>query len=167
MSKTIPLSQEKVALIDDEDYDRVNQYLWCASLAPDKKTYYAKHELPDGDRLYLHRFIASATKDILVDHKNHNGLDCRKENLRQCTRAQNNANKSKTHGGSKYKGVCWDKSRNKWKAELTYDYTHVFIGRFSDEIEAALAYDTEARRYFDEFAHTNFPQKGDSNYETV
>jgi hypothetical protein len=92
-----------------------------------------------------------------VDHWNHDGLDNRRENLRVCTKAQNNHNcrKHRWHNGeytsSKYKGVCWNKTEKKWMA-----YIHrKTLGYFRTEEEAALAYNAAATRDFGEFAVLN------------
>lgn len=96
----------------------------------------------------------------MCDHKNRNKLDNRRSNLRICTSSQNHQNsrarakRAKIH--SRFKGVCWDKENNKWRVGLRLNYKAVDVGRFTDEIEAAKAYDEAARKAFGEFALTNF-----------
>ena len=97
--------------------------------------------------------------ELQVDHINGNRLDNRKENLRLATPQQNQMNrKSHRNSTSKYKGVSWDKSRNKWRALIMIDNKYKHIGRYQDEREAALAYDKAARELFGEYAHLNFEE---------
>jgi hypothetical protein len=91
-----------------------------------------------------------------IDHKNGNGLDNRKANLREATRSQQTANARKTSRpkSSIYKGVC--RFRGAWVARIQPDGKCIHLGTFHDEKEAALAYDNAAREMFGEFANTNF-----------
>lgn len=91
-----------------------------------------------------------------VDHRNCNGLDNRKENLRICTNQQNNMNKvSYRNSSSKYKGVYKDNERGGWAAQITIDGKKKFIGRYKIEEDAAVAYDRFAIKLFGEFAKLN------------
>lgn len=106
----------------------------------------------------MHHFILGLDAWTLVDHKNRDTLDNRRENLRVATTSQNGANQSKRPGGSsRFKGVCWDKSRGKWKARIMLNYKNVHIGRFLVEEDAARAHDVRAREVWGEFAVLNFP----------
>lgn len=92
-----------------------------------------------------------------VDHKDGDGLNNQKENLRCCTHSQNCANvlitKRNTSG---FKGVS--RFRNKWKAEITHNYKRIYLGLFVSKIDAALEYDHFAKLLFGEFAALNFPE---------
>jgi hypothetical protein len=101
-----------------------------------------------------------APADRLVDHRNNDGLDNRRDNLRLATRSQNMYNKLKTKSktSSRFIGVSFDKSRRKWEARIYYQGRKIWLGRFDSEIDAALAYDEAARKYHGEFARLNFPQ---------
>lgn len=151
----IPLTQGKFAIVDAEDYDRLSQYQWYASKC--KNTFYALRHTGRAT-IVMHRQIMHAPKGVLCDHKNHNGLDNRKTNLRLCTNAQNSFNrKPKTNGTSKYKGVCWHKSNRKWSARVSCNGRLYNLGYFDNQIDAAIAYDRKAEQIFGEFAYLNFP----------
>jgi hypothetical protein len=111
-------------------------------------------------------FISLKTSGILdppdhlfVDHINHNGLDNRKANLRTATRRQNSYNRIhfRKNPYSKYKGVSFKKRTKKWNVQIRYDGQSRFIGSFDSEIEAAKAYDKDAKKHHGEFAVLNFP----------
>jgi hypothetical protein len=157
--KTIPLSQGLFALVDDADYPRVTAHKWSASKS--RSNLYAVRTIktPDGRRRsqLLHRFIMGVTDPTIdVDHKDHDGLNCQRHNLRRCVRGENDGNRRKTRGASRFKGVSWASGRELWRACIRIEKT-VHLGYFSDEIEAALAYDTAARIRFGVMANCNFP----------
>jgi len=166
MSKQIPLTQSKFAIVDNEDYEWLMQWKWCAAKV--RNTFYATRVI--GTRLNqqtisMHRLIMNTAKEMQTDHRNHNGLDNRKENIRTCTHSENQHNRKVTHKGtSKYKGVCWKKGitykghqyDGKWCTQITNKDKSIHIGYFNDEIKAAKAYDQKAKELFGEFAHTNF-----------
>jgi hypothetical protein len=96
---------------------------------------------------------------MVADHINGKGYDNRKANLRLATRSQNCMNKPfiKTKpSSSKYRGVSWSKSQKKWHVQIGLKGKCIFIGYFEDEISAAKAYDTAAKKYHKEFAVLNF-----------
>jgi len=98
-----------------------------------------------------------------VDHINGDKLDNRwPENLRVATRSQNTANSKPHTGTSRYKGVSWNKRDRRWKAQIRHNGKLLYLGYFTDQIEAAKAYDTAALRLHGEYARCNFPQ-GDTN----
>lgn len=152
-----------VALVSDEDYERVNQYKW--SFDPDSRGGYAVRKVfveRDGQRqqrkIMMHRFILGAPVGWDVDHGNHNGLDNRRGNIRLATRSQNCANRgAKPNSGSQYKGVHWHKRDKRWHASICVSGAKKFLGSFTDEESAALAYDAAALAAWGEFAHLNFP----------
>jgi hypothetical protein len=156
--KEIKLTQGKVTLIDDEDYDYLSQWKWFAQ--KDGHTYYAKRNLRSkGVHTYpiMHRVIMNTPKGMEVDHIDHNGLNNQKSNLRNCTRSQNQMN-VKPGGESKYLGVYYDK-KGKYKyirAMIRINNKNIYLGVFSTEIEAARVYDAVAKKYKGEFANLNF-----------
>jgi len=161
--REIPLTQGKVAIVDDEDFEELSKYKWHASRG--RHTFYAIRTLgkhPHMQTIHMHREILKPPLLLLCDHINHDGLDNRRCNLRICTYSQNLWNQRLQGGTSVYKGVYFDKRRNKWQAYITPkpkgERQH--LGRFAKEIDAALAYDNAAAKFFGEFARLNFPEEG-------
>jgi hypothetical protein len=159
----IPLTKGHVAIIDAEDAPKVNGLSWYALVSASSEQIYAatrdKRVRGKSAILLMHRLITDAPVGMMVDHENRNGLDNRKGNLRVCTQSQNMANqKRRSIGSSAYKGVSWSKWMNRWKACVQFNYRIVHIGYFSDEIDAAKAYDSKARELFGEYARCNFEE---------
>jgi hypothetical protein len=150
--KEIALSQGKVALVDDEDYERVASFKWYAVFA--RYTFYAEAmHCESGKRIHIkmHRLILNATPGILVDHISHNGLDNRRCNLRTCTNSQNTfAMVYKPAGKSGYRGVR--KDRNRWLAVIGVRGERLYLGSFETPGLAYAVYCRAARHYFGEFA---------------
>lgn len=146
-------------VIDQEDEYLVDQYSWNAVKKKLDHTYYLMST--DASHVLLHRLITGAKGKVEVDHKNGNGLDNRKQNLRIATRLQNARNRRKTHvvGGRKvtsvYKGVMW--RGGKWVATIWYEGKSRHLGVYTDEIEAAIAYDKASEKHHGEFGRKNFP----------
>jgi hypothetical protein len=158
--KQIPLTQGKFALVDDEDFEFLNQFKWHAYKS--RNTYYAGRKLRLGVNkrqiIIMHRQILGLEDpSIKGDHIDHNGLNNQRCNLRMATNAENCKNQKPKNGySSKYKGVCWHKRDNKWNATIFAEGKKKHLGYFIDEIEAAKAYDSAAKIYFKEFACLNF-----------
>lgn len=153
--REIQLTQGQVALVDDEDYERVNKYKWY-TYRNTSGILYAARSLEIG-MLRMHSFILNTVKE--VDHKDLSGLNNQKENLRFCSKSQNQANtlkRSVNKRTSIYKGVSLNKKTGSWCARLGINYGTIQLGTFKEEIEAALAYDIAALKYFGEFANPNF-----------
>jgi hypothetical protein len=97
--REIPITKGKTLLVDDEDYELVSGFFWCASKG--RHTYYAQSRPgPRGARqcILAHRLIMRAPADTEVDHINENGLDCRRANLRLATRKQNSVARHRDAG---------------------------------------------------------------------
>ena len=166
--KRIPLTQGKVAIVDDKDFGWLSQWKWNALKS--RNTWYAVRMItrPDGKRqsTSMHRAILGLGPGDprFTDHRNHNGLVNLRDNLRTCSHSQNMHNsKPQKNCSSKHKGVCWHKGARKWRAQIRVSGIKYYLGLFASEIEAAKAYDVAAKRYFGEFALINFREKEKHN----
>ena len=153
MKEITLINSDKVTLVDDGDYEEVSKYRWC--LTPQG---YARNTLRRKHNIFMHRLILKSPKGIGTDHINRNTLDNRRENLRFATQSQNNMNSLKHRDAltSRFKGVSWQKAREKWMAVIGIDGKYIFLGRFNSEEQAARAYDRAALKHFGEFARVNF-----------
>lgn len=164
-TKTIELSQGYVALVDDKNYARLMEGpKWYAHGKRNdegsiKNVYARRIIVVNGKRAtqMMHRFIMGITDSkIKVDHFDHNGLSNLESNLRAATSADNNHNRRLSRANSSgYKGVSWNNQRNKWHAHIQVDNHDIFLGQFTDILDAREAYDAAALRYHGEFAYTN------------
>ena len=103
-------------------------------------------------QLKLHRYIVDCPYDMDVDHINCNTLDCRRENLRICTRAENNRNRVKSQKNtSGFKGVRWRKKEKKWVAEISHNNKKIHLGYFDTPERAHEAYTIASEKYHKEF----------------
>ena len=159
----IPLTQGQVALVDDGDYDWLNQWKWCADKSM-SGTYYARRN-PSVSGNTQHP--TSMAREILglkyedprhSDHINHNTLDNRRENLRVCTIHQNKMNQQpQRNRSSVYKGVVWRERSKKWEVNICIKGVQKYLGLHKIEEVAALVYNLAAIKYYgEEFAYLNF-----------
>ena len=152
--KKIPLTFSKFAVIDRSDYDLVSKYKWHLQI--DTYTSYAASKI-NGKIIKLHRFIMDCPPLLEVDHKNGNGLDNRRCNLRVCTKSQNQLRRQiyrKT--SSRYRGVSWCKNNKKWRVQARISGKKFSIGYFHNEIAAAKKYNEIAIKHHGDFAYLNF-----------
>lgn len=162
--RLIPLTRGKFATVDATDFAELSRHNWYAFHS--KGIFYAARKAGQYDIDYAYRSVIFMHKQLLntsslVDHKDRNGLNNARSNLRTATYSQNNANKISREGSSsRYLGVIWDKSRNLWQAKLTFQGVTHHLGRFEDEELAAKAYDQAALRFYGEFANMNFSAIG-------
>lgn len=160
----MPLSSRKykglMAIIDDTDED-LTVLRWRPQVHRGHENVYAW----SGKRA-LHREIMSRmvgrhlTRTEYVDHINGDGLDNRRSNLRMATHSQNMSNRRPARSGtSRYLGIWWDSQKSRWRGEARQGPTRLHIGYFTDEVEAACAYDSAARELHGAFARLNFPEQ--------
>lgn len=160
--REIPLDKGMVALVDDADYALVSAYKWHALKCCN--VWYAFHTLPrvNGKKktIRMHRLIMGFPPNV-VDHKDHDGLNNTRGNLRHATNAQNAENlRKRSDSKQPYKGIEWDKVNGNWVAYICPNGKKTALGRFHSAEAAARAYDAAAIQFFGEFAHLNFPLPG-------
>lgn len=151
--KRIPLTRGLFALVDDQDFDLLKTRKWHATKKRKNGVCYAAtRRLRIGGLILMHRLIAGAKAKQRVDHKNRNGLDNQRENLRFGSQSQNCANaKISSRNTSGFKGVGWHKAAKKWRAYVKGRH----IGLFSNKRLAVEAYDRALISLFGDFALTN------------
>jgi len=160
--RRIKLTRGQYAIVDPEDFERLNQYKWHCSHRG-----YAKRAVPHApakgrQRLVgMHQELCPVPEGMVVDHINRNPLDNRKANLRPATRRQNTWNRKLTRKTRKtrYTGIHWDKRSRKWEVLVRIDGRNRGFGAYADEVEAAKAYDRVAKQHRGEFAALNFPEE--------
>jgi hypothetical protein len=156
----IKLTKGQYALVDDEDYEHLNQWKWWTQHVKSPKLrkqdlYYACRTDKHGKNISMHRQIMGLP-ELQVDHINRNSLDNRRSNLRLATRQENLQNRSlRADNTSKLIGVYWDKSRNKWHAQIQHNGIAKNLGRFEDKNEAIRARDEAVLKTFGQFAVLN------------
>jgi hypothetical protein len=151
--RQIPLTQGYVALVDDEDYERVVRLgKWHAKTKRGVNAVYACHS--GSSKVSLHGFVTGWS---YVDHINGDGLDNRRANLRQATHAGNMQNQRRPKNNtSGYKGVSWHRATGKWRAYIKRDGKQVHLGIFDTPEAAAHAYDDASRELHGAFSRPNF-----------
>jgi hypothetical protein len=152
--REIPLTQGKIALVDDEDYELVSRYKWCASRQ--RNTWYAESRI-DGKIVYMHKIVMGHDPEgRQVDHRDGCGLMNVRRNLRFATRHQQRMNQGpRSDNTSGYKGV--GRTRGRWRAYSQFAGVDISLGVFDTPEDAARSYDAKARELFGDFARTNFP----------
>lgn len=151
--RQIPLTQGKFAVVDAADYDWLNQWKWCA-----QKTDYgwraARYD--SGDYVYMHRLIMGAPGNRQVDHRDGDGLNNRRSNLRLATSQQNLFNRGPNRNNSSgHKGVKWRPHAKKWQAYITVNRKQIHLGYFTNIDDAAAAYTGAAKDFAGEFARSS------------
>ena len=156
------------AIVDREDEDLAG-LTWSVQASRHGHTMYANRSGLNRPHQSMHRVILARIvgRDLArseqTDHMDDDGLNNRRRNIRVATAKQNMANIASRHGSSsRYLGVGWNKNAGKWNTRCRIDGRNTHIGLFSDEEDAARAYDRAARESHGEFARLNFPDGGDA-----
>jgi hypothetical protein len=147
--REIPLTKGYVALVDDQDFEWLSQWKWCV-----QSVGYA-FRMERGAGILMHRQIMGAQRGQIIDHLNHNPLDNQRANLALGTQHDNMMNRARTIRpgfSSPYRGVAVHRP-----GKFIVQYRKTYVGIFTDEIEAALAYDRAAIAEFGATAQVNFP----------
>ncbi|TFB85819.1 hypothetical protein E3O44_12520 [Cryobacterium algoricola] len=119
--------------------------------------YVIRNAIPRGRSVYLHDVVVGEKNGLVVDHIDGNKLDNRCANLRLVPRGKNNINRAKISRSkpSQYKGVFWAKANNKWLVKIGHDHQYTHIGYFDNEVDAAMAYNSAAKKYHGIYARLN------------
>ena len=169
MARCVQLTQGKCAIVDDADYLRVRRFKWFAHKSETGIWYAVRSLKADGVRMDIgmHRLLLGAGSEQEVDHRDGDGLNNRRENIRLCTKRQNARNRKQRPWPTKssvFQGVCWSTRVRRWRAYICAGPLNalghskqIYIGQFLTEEDAAAAYDVYALRLFGSFAKTNFP----------
>jgi hypothetical protein len=155
--RQIHLTQGLVALVDDADYDELNQHKWHAHRSGNG-WYAQRHGFRGNKRciLHMHREVMLPPDAMQVDHANGNGLDNQRSNLRICTHAENVRNGRKRRpGSSRFRGVTHNKRLGKWVAQICVNFQKMHLGVFDTEREAAFEYALAALVHFGAFTPIN------------
>lgn len=151
--KKIPLGHsDKFALIDDQDYEDVSRHRWYLQLG--KSRLYARRQWRIGNRKRKYQALHNFLGFKFADHINGNGLDCRRENLREANHSTNGANRpAPSNNTSGNKGVSWHGIGKCWTASIHFQGKQQYLGLFKKKSDAAAAYKAAALRLFGEFAY--------------
>jgi len=155
--RIIKLTKNRIALIDEEDFERVNQYKWYAGDGGTGKYYAKRRPYHKATGKYgtvaMHRFIMDAPIDMEVDHIDGNSLNNQKYNLRICTHAENSRNlRVRKSSKTGYRGVSFDTQTNSWRATITYQGIFYNLGRYKSFEDAIKARKLKEKELFGEFS---------------
>ena len=160
--KTIPLTQGYETQVSDDKYDKLMKHKWCVDILSENNIY-AKRAVCNKEQcitIRMHREIMKVVPGMQIDHRDGNGLNNQTENLRICTKDENNRNRRKIIGSSsKYKGVYWHGVAKKWMVSIEKNNDKFYLGLFKSEIDAAKVYNITAVKLFGEFAKLNIIDK--------
>jgi len=160
--KKIPLTKGMSAMVDDADYEWLNQWKWNVNKAGRRHYAARRHGIKEGGNgevITMHRVIMNNPAGMDIDHIDGDGLNNQRSNLRICTHAENVRNRKKPIvNNEKYIGVKTYKGifKTSYRAIIGHNGKVYHLGMFPTAEDAAMAYDKKARELFGEFANTNF-----------
>lgn len=155
--KKIPLTQGLYARVGAQDYAWIGQWKWTADRRKHYDLWYAVRVIKRedgkwGKKIYMHRLILQALPGQEIDHKDNDGLNNTRKNLRFATRAENNHNtRMRISNTSGFKGVSWDKNMNLWQAKITIRRQQIHLGRYDSPQDAYAAYCQASKHYHKDF----------------
>lgn len=152
----IPLSQGKTAIVDAADYEFLMQWKWHVIFKKHGSRWYAGRISPETSRtILMHRLLLNAPAHLQVDHKDGDGLNNCRSNIRLATHAENRRNCGPWRKGtSGAKGVSWFKQYSKWQARITVNRVSIHLGYFIEKSDAIAAYAEAAKKHHGDFART-------------
>lgn len=155
--KSIPLTQGLFAIVDEEDFDQLNLYKWYASKRSNGGYVAMRDERKRGvyhRHIYMHREIMKTPSDQMTDHRNGDGLNNQKCNLRNCSRKENQRNKRRMSSlnSSGVRGIFWEKSCNRWRAQISIDNKNKHLGVFKSKEDAQAVYIEASKSIYGEFS---------------
>jgi hypothetical protein len=164
-----PKHQNTFALVDDSDCEELSKHNWRANEYRGK--FYAIRNIRvDGKwtSIRMHTAIMGNRAKKEIDHRNGDGLDNQRHNLRHCTNTENQRNRGvQKNNISGFKGVSWANRDKKWRVSMRYKGKSLHLGFFFCVVKAAKAYDMAAKEYHGEFARLNFPESNKENSNAV
>lgn len=155
-AKLIPLTKGYFAFVSDADFIELSQHKWSVVFC--RHTNYAiRYDRQTKRRIWMHRQILKLSdRNVLTDHRNGNGLDNRRENIRPCSAKENARNQRLSkRNTSGFKGVSWKDADLRWQAKIRFEGKYIHLGHFISVIDAAKAYNEAAKKYHGEFANIN------------
>lgn len=148
----IPLSNGLFAIVDSCDFEAVSRFKWQALYDPKSGTWYAKRS-DHGRTIRMHREILNAPQGVEVDHRDGNGLNNSRSNIRLATRSQNLCNRRKfKNNTSGFKGVTWSSTAKKWASQIYQNGQKYYLGYYADKLDAAAAYESASAVLHGEFS---------------
>jgi hypothetical protein len=155
----ILLTRGHIAIVDPPDYAELNRYRWCCSETRHKVYAVRVGMGPSGvlQRIYMHRQVLGITGPGVINFRNGDSLDYRRNNLRPATPTGLRQTGVSRHGRSRFKGVSWHGLAGRWQVHIKANGSKHYLGLYDDELMAAKVYDQKAVELHGEFARLNFP----------